>query len=394
MDVLSIDQARRIALAAQGFGRPMTTTVDRAQTARIARRLGCLQIDSVNVLVRAHYLPLYSRCGPYDPRILDALAYDGKRRILFEYWAHEASLVPVELQPHLRWRMERARRFDGTWSGVAAYATANRKAVAAVLREVELQGPLAAGALRVAPAKSGWWNWSDAKAALEFLFWCGHVTTATRRNFERVYDLTERVLPARILAQPTPDEATAQRHLLTVARDALGVATERDLRDYFRLPVADARARIGELVEAGELVPVSVDGWRYTAYARPRLTVPRAVDACTLLAPFDALVWDRSRTERLFEFVYRLEIYTPKHKRVHGYYVLPFLFGTRLVARVDLKADRAAATLRVHAVHFEAGIDRAAAALALRGELGRLAGWLGLEHCAGAGWRALGRRRQ
>ena len=379
-DSLSAAEARRVALAAQGFDRPRpSTAIDRCRVVEAVRRLGVVQMDSVNVLVRSHYLPLYSRLGPYDPGLLDAAAYDGRRRRLFEYWGHEASLLPVETQPLLRWRMERAKDGDGLWGGVARFGRERGAFCAAVLEEIRERGPLGVSELAAAGRrKGGWWGWSEGKVALEWLFWTGRITTRSRRRFERVYDLTERVLPRAVVDAPTPDAAPAQRALLRIALRALGVATERDLRDYFRLPVADTRARLAELVEAGACVPVEVEGWRGTAYVRPDLRVPRRVEARALLSPFDSLVWCRERLQRLFGFHFRLEIYTPAHARRHGYYVLPFLLGDRLVARVDLKADRAAGRLRVLSTHYEAAVERAEVRAALRAELAELARWLGL----------------
>jgi uncharacterized protein YcaQ len=378
---LSLPEARRIALAAQGFGRPRPTSrVQAADLVRTIRGLGVVQIDSVNVLVRSHYLPVYSRLGAYAMELLDVAAYDGHRRRLFEYWGHEASLIPVELQPCLRWRMERARRGVGVWSGVARFGREHANVCAAVLEEVRSRGPLGISDLRGGGRRrGGWWGWSEGKVALEWLFWTGLASTHSRRRFERVYDLTERVLPPKVLDAPTPGADAAQRELLRIAGRALGVATERDLRDYFRLPVADARARIAELVEEGELMAVAVDGWKQAAFLDPRVRTSRRVDARALLSPFDSLVWERSRTERLFDFRYRLEIYTPAHKREHGYYVLPFLLGDRLVARVDLKADRARSVLRVLGAHCEDGASPEDVSAALREELRLLATWLGLE---------------
>jgi uncharacterized protein YcaQ len=381
---VSLPEARRIALAAQGLARPRPTRpVMVADVVQVARALGLLQIDSVNVLVRAHYLPLYSRLGPYAHELLDQSAYAGRRRRLFEYWGHETSLIPVETQPLLRWRMERARRGEGVWRGVARFGREHPEACASVLDEVRTRGPLGisdfTGGKR---RKGGWWGWSEGKVALEWLFWAGEVSTHSRRRFERVYDLTERVLPRAVVDAATPEPAAAQRGLLRVASRALGIATERDLRDYFRLPVADAKARIRELVEAGGLLPVAVEGWRQPAYLDPAARLPRHAEARTLLSPFDSRVWERDRTERLFDFHYRLEIYTPAHKRRHGYYVLPFLLGDRLVARVDLKADRARGALRVLRTHCEEGVAPADVAGPLRDELRLLADWLGLERVA------------
>jgi len=357
--------------------------VTRRHLRRMFDRVALVQIDSVNVLVRSHYLPLFSRAGPYRAALLDAAAR-GRQRDLFEYWGHEASLVPIETFPLLRWRMERAERLEGIFAGLARWVREKRAFVETVFREVERRGPTGAGDLekRDRPTTS-WWGWTDTKAALEYLFWTGRVTTAYRRGFERLYDLTERVIPQDILAAPRLDEAHAQRALVRLAIAAHGVATERDLRDYFRLPATDAKLRVAELVELGELAPVSIEGWKQVAYLGAGTVVPRKIARAALLSPFDSLVWERDRTQRLFGFHYRLEIYTPAHKRIHGYYVLPFLLGDTLVARVDLKADRAARTLRVQGLHVEPGRRKADVAAALRPELERMREWLELERLAG-----------
>jgi hypothetical protein len=381
---ISIGEARRVALAAQGFGRPRPVRgVSRAQVLQTVRSLGVVQIDSVNVLVRSHYLPLFSRLGAYPVESLDALAYAGRHRSLFEYWGHEASLIPVEQQPNLRWRMERARRGIGVWAGVAAFGRQHPELCAAVLEEIRERGPVGISDLRAGgKRRGGWWGWSEGKVALEWLFWTGDVSAHSRRRFERIYDLTERVLPTAVVNAPTPAPDSAQQELLRAAIRALGVATERDLRDYFRLPTADAKTRIAELVETGDLQPVAVEGWKQAAYLDPRAKLPRRVDARALLSPFDSLAWERNRTERLFGFRYRLEIYTPAHKREHGYYVLPFLLGERLVARVDLKSDRANGVLRVVCAHCEDRAKSDDVAGPLREEIRLLASWLGLERVA------------
>lgn len=378
MDKLSLSAARRIAIAAQGLGDPRPQgPVDRRHLRRVLGRIGLLQIDSVNVLARAHYLPLFSRLGPYAPTLLEAAAW-GKPRSLFEYWAHEASLLPLETWPLLRWRMQRADRLEGIYGGLARYIADRRGYAEAILARVASEGPLVASAIEGTKGAGGWWGWSEAKHALEWLFWAGHITTATRRGFERVYDLPERVLPPAIMALPIPSAADAHRELLRLSARALGVATASDLRDYFRLDPEDVKPRLPELVEAGELIPVAVEGWPKVAYVHAEARRPRRIEARALLAPFDPLVWERSRTERLFGFRYRIEIYTPAEKRVHGYYVLPFLLGDTLVARVDLKADRAASTLLVQAAHREAAAPPETAA-ALAAELRDMAAWLGLE---------------
>ena len=378
---LSLALARRVALAAQGFGRPRPEAVNQGHLARTVGRLGLHQIDSVNVLVRAHYLPAFSRLGAYDRGLLDRAAWSPRRseRRLFEYWAHEASLLPFELQPLLRWRMARADRGDAGWPRMRAFARERRAEAEAALARIRDQGPLAASEFEGGRSASGWWEWSQAKHALEFLFWAGHVTTARRRgSFERVYDLTERVIPPRVMALPTPGEAEAQRGLVELSARALGVATAVDLRDYFRLRPDEARAAIDALVEEGVLEPVAVEGWRGPAFLHRDARRPRRIAGQALLAPFDPLVWERARTERLFGFRYRIGIYTPADKREHGYYVLPFLMDGALVARVDLKADRARSRLLAQQVTLEPGAPAETRAR-LRTELELMASWLDLK---------------
>lgn len=375
-ETLSANAARRIALAAQGFGRPHPATAGRRQVRDLAGRLGVIQIDSVNVVSRTHYLPLFSRLGDYPREHLEAEAW-GAKRSLFEYWGHEASLMPMETQPLLRWRMARAR--DGElWTGLARFGRERRDYIDQVLAEIERRGPVTGGDFAEGPRGApGWWSWSDGKRALEWLFWSGFITTKTRRNFERVYDLTQRALPDAVVNAPTPDHDEAQRRLMMIGARAMGVATLADLRDYFRLPADDARARLGELVEAGELTPVTIRDWRHQAYLVPDARRPRRITAQALLSPFDNLIWHRDRTERLFGLKVRLEIYTPAHKRLHGYYVLPFLQDETLTARVDLKSDRQAGELRVQAAWREPEADADTPAR-LAHELKRMAGWLGL----------------
>ena len=375
---ISLKQARRIALAAQGFADPRPLgTINQRHLRRVLERTHLLQIDSVNVLSRAHYLPLFSRLGDYPRALLDAAAW-GRPRRLFEYWAHEASLLPLDLHPLLRWRMARAERGEGLWRRIAAFARERRSEADAVVKRIEEEGPLAASDFPSDKGRSGWWEWSDSKVALEWLFWSGRITTSTRRNsFERVYDLTERVIPASVLAAPTPSEADAQRMLVERSARALGIATSAELRDYFRLK-PEAKARIDELVEEGTIVPATVEGWKQPAYLHARARRPRKVHASALLAPFDPLIWERSRAERLFAIRYRIEIYTPAAQRTHGYYVLPFLWGDRIAARVDLKADRQAELLRVQSAFAEAGAPQDTAE-ALAHELELMARWLGLD---------------
>ncbi len=378
---VSVDEARRIVLAAQGFGQPRPARVDAGHLRRSIDRLGLFQIDSVNVLTRAHYLPAFSRLGAYDRALIDRAAWGrpGGRR-LFEYWAHEASLLPLHSFPLLRWRMAQADRGNAGWARLRPFATGRRPEAMAVLERIRSDGPVAASDL--GSGRPGWWEWSEPKAILEWLFWAGHVTTRTRRrSFERVYDLTERVIPADILALPTPPAAEAHRALVERAARALGIATASELRDYFRLRPEEAAPALASLREDGVLVAVKVPGWP-AAFRHRDARHPRRIAGQALLAPFDPLIWERARAGRLFGFTYRIEIYTPADKRQHGYYVLPFLLGERLVARVDLKADRQGRRLVVHAAHLETHAPGDTGD-ALAGELASLAHWLDLDHVVG-----------
>ncbi|KRP70333.1 cytoplasmic protein [Pseudomonas paralactis] len=377
----SLKQARRMALTAQGFsGRQAPAQIKAAHLNRLIERLGVIQIDSVNALVRSHYLPLFSRLGQYSPLLLEQAAWSqGRRRSLFEYWGHEASLLPMAMYPLMRWRMERARQGQGIYAQMARFGREQQATIQRVLGIVEQQGALGAGSLSTREERAGpWWDWSDEKHALEWLFAAGLVTVAGRRGFERLYDLPERVIPGDML-QVSMGEAQVQRGLLLHSATALGIGTEKDLRDYFRLDPADSRPRLAELVEDGQLLMCQVQAWKQPAYCLPEPKVPRKVPASALLSPFDSLIWERSRTERLFDFRYRLEIYTPQDKRVYGYYVLPFLHHERIAARIDLRAERAHGRLAVHAVHEEdPGLDEEGmTALALN--LREMADWLGLE---------------
>ncbi|MCW2604831.1 MAG: hypothetical protein JWN61_2966 [Pseudonocardiales bacterium] len=387
---LSAATARRIALAAQGFDRPRSGgRIDRRHLRRLIDQIGILQLDSVNVLVPSHYLPVFSRLGPYSRTLLDEFAW-GPDKELFEYWMHMASLAPLRTQPSMRWRM--ARVHTDAWGGISA-AGRHEERVAAVLAAVERLGPARGGEIeaavtaidptlvapRAARPAGDMWNWDDTKRSLEFLFYTGQITASARVHFQRLYDLTERVLPPAITATPTPTETDAQIELTRIAARAMGIATEPDLRDYFRLKPGPSRAAIAALVESGELLEATVEGWRAPAYLVPGAARPRRVAARALLSPFDSLIWFRDRALRIFDFHFRLEIYTPKHKRVHGYYVLPFLMDERIVARVDVAADRRERRLVVHAAHAEADADHDATAAALALELETMGGWLGLD---------------
>src|SRR6195952_1629244 len=387
--------ARRAAVAAPGLDMPArgTTPPDRGALKRLVRRLGLLQLDSVNVAVRAHYAPPFARLGAYDRDVLDALAWpqtaaDRRRRAFVEYWAHEASLVPVEDWPLLRWRMRDNTARSSRWLGNALdhrpdILDAVAAAVAAgPLEAREVEEVLGDGGERRARAHGGWWHRSDVKVACEHLFATGVLTTGTRRGFRRAYALTEDVLPPEVLARdPHPDEA--MREVPRRAAAPPGGATQPDPRGPSPPPPPESRAAVAELVDAGELIPVEVAGWGAPAYRWAGARVPRKVAGRALLAPFDPLVWFRPRTERIFGFPYRIGIYTPAEQRTHGYYVFPFLLDGQLVGRVDLKADRTAGVLRVPGAFaerewVERGADEARVAGEMAGALREMAAWLGL----------------
>ena len=381
-DQLSKAQARRIALAAQGFGiprleRPVTIRDVQAVTNRLAQ----FQIDSINVVTRAHFMPLFSRLGPYDPALLERAVYQSPRR-LFEYWGHAASLIDVSLQPLLRFRMQPG--FRDVWTGVERVAQQNADLIPFVRDEVAARGPISARDLEIAEQRdrSNWgWNWSRVKTVLEWLFYVGEVTSAYRNTqFERVYDLPERVIPRTILALPTPTPQESVTGLIRRAARALGVATESCLRDYFRTRLDMTRQAIADLIESAELIPVAVErtGGR-PWYLWHKARVPRRISTRALLSPFDSMIFERARLERLFDFSYRIEIYVPEPKRIHGYYVYPFLLDESFVARVDLKADRSRGVLRVNAAWIEPGYDSVDVAAQLASELKVMAEWLGLE---------------
>lgn len=373
-------EARRIALAAQGFdSKHRSTTANWAALARTIDRIKLLQIDSVNVLVRSHYLPLFARHGHYDRNVLDARSLNRRKRHMFECWAHEASLVPLSLHPLMRWRMERARAGNGTYGSMDRFGIEERKFLDATLDHIARHGPTRASEVPGGgKAEGGWWGWSKGKMTLEVLFDQGRVTTAHRDGFERIYDLTERVIPADVLALDTPPEREAFRQLIELAAEALGIGTEFDLRDYFRLPVLETKTAIADAVAAGTLIPVKVDGWKHDTYVHRNARKPRSAGGIALLSPFDPIVWDRDRAERLFDFHYRIELYTPAAKRKFGYYVLPFLHGEKLAGRLCLKADRENSALLVNTAYHEPGTDPVTMAPALMAELQLMAGWLGL----------------
>ncbi len=385
---LSNRAARRIALGAQGFGRERPAVPSTRDLQRVIDTVGVVQIDSVNVVCRSHYLPFFSRLGPYDRRLLDRARDVAPRRVV-EYWGHEASLVPPSTWPLLDFRMRRA--LSDAWGGMRQVASEHPELVAAVLDEVGRRGPLTSREVELAlehdlpRQRDDWgWNWSLVKAALEHLFWSGQVSSAGRNSqFERRYALPSRVLPPslrQLAADPAarPGEEEAFRRLVEISARAHGVGSEQCLRDYFRLSPEQARPAIASLVDDGILLPVTIEGWRRTAYLHRDARRPRRISARALLSPFDSLIWQRDRTRALFGFDYRLEIYVPEHLRVHGYYVLPFLLGEDLVARVDLKADRAAGVLVVRRCTWEPGRGDEADRQELDEELRLLATWLDL----------------
>jgi uncharacterized protein len=383
MTRLTLAQARRVAVAAQGFTEPKPRgTVTRAHLRRLISRIHLLQLDSVSVAVRAHYAPVFSRLGAYDRDVLDRAAWSHSARsprLLVEYWAHEAALMSVDDWPLLRWRMRELRH--GRWG--THIVKANPRLAHKIVAAVAELGPVTAGQIEAhlaaerRAAKGPWWDRSDTKWVAEALFASGVLTTATRVGFARHYDLTERVLPAEIVSREVDDDE-AVRQLTLRAASALGVGTEADIRDYFRLSTQQVKPAIAKLVSAGELEPVEVEGWRSPAYLRAGRVVPRRDGGSALLCPFDPLIFFRPRVQRLFGFFYRIEIYTPAARREHGYYVWPLLLDGRLVGRVDLKADRAGNALHVVGAFAEPDQAPSRVAHALAGELRSMASWLDL----------------
>jgi len=382
---LSASDARRLALRSLGFGERKPARAGAAHVRATAARLSAIQIDSVNVVARAHYLPTFSRYGPYKMSVLDDLVH--AKRELFEYWGHAACFLPIDMYPLMRWRM--ANQCD-------AWASVSRKQkdyMEAVFREVTERGPMSAGELSMGGKSTGpWWGWSDGKTALELLFRQGRVAVAGRRNFERLYDIPERVFPDAVVRAGTVAAADAKKALLVRAARAMGVGTSKDIAQYFhidawwdRLSVNGRRAPaktdllFDELVEDGRLERVRVEGWKSPAYIVPGVRIPKAIDARAIVSPFDPLLWERKWTKAVFGFDYQIEIYVPAPKRIYGYYVLPFLMGDRFAARVDLKAERKTSTLIVHAAYVESGLDPRVVAPALADDLRSMAAWLSLE---------------
>ena len=376
LDSLSIADARALALAAQGFdtARPKTKATQRHVDALISR-LGVIQIDSVNVLVRSQELPLFSRLGNHNR---NAIPKATEQQKLFEYWGHEAAHLPVEIHPLFRWKMEAARLGKAKHWGLTSFYDDNKAFVKRMLKHVEKNGPTTSRELSTRTEKKGtWWDWDEAKVALEYLFLTGQLMSRGRgTDFARIYDTPEHVLPEDVLNAPTPSEHDARKQLLVRSAIAQGVATASDLADYYRQKPATVKPLIAELVEEGELRVVAVDGWTEKAFVHRATKLPKQLHATALLSPFDSLVWCRPRNERLFNFHYRIEIYTPKEKRKFGYYVLPFMMNGEMVGRVDLKADRANSKLLVHSVHTEKGIKRSTINDALNNELRTMASWL------------------
>jgi uncharacterized protein YcaQ len=382
---ISAAEARRLALSSLGFGTARPKRASIAHVRATANRLGAIQVDSVNVLARAHYLPVFSRHGAYRTELLDELTH-GKRE-LFEYWGHAACLLPIDLFPLFRWRME--SQVEG-WSGLEP----KRKAyVEAVFDEIAERGPIAAGDISIAGKSTGpWWGWSDGRQAVEFLFRQGRIAVAGRRNFERLYDLTERVIPSAIFSARPIAPRDAKKELIVRAARAMGLGTAKDIAQYYhvdgwwdrsgaggRRPIVKTQPMFDELEEEGRLERVTVEGWKQVAYVAPDVTIPKSVETRAIVSPFDPLMWERSWSRAVFGFEYQIEIYVPAPKRVYGYYVLPFLVGDRFAARVDLKADRKASRLLVHAAYLEAGRDEAEVADALATELRAVAEWLSLD---------------
>ncbi|MGF0319454.1 winged helix-turn-helix domain-containing protein [Nocardia fluminea] len=385
MQRMNAAQARRTALAAQGFGKRKPANPKRRAVLDVVARTRLLQIDSVSAVVRAHYAPVFSRIGPYDRSLLDGAAWSDSakaRRGLVEYWAHEAALIPVADWPLMRWRMAEYRH--GRWSGMRKVVERNPTLGKDILDVVTEVGAASAGEIErhleldKPRPKGTWWNLSDTKMICEQLFAAGELSTARRVGFTRHYDLTERVVPADVRDREI-GEADAVRELIRRSSRALGIGTEADLRDYYRLARRQSAPAIADLVDAGELLPVEVDGWDAPAYLHPEAATPRRITGTALLCPFDPLIFFRPRTQRIFDFHYRIEIYTPEPKRVHGYYVFPLLVDGKLVGRVDLRAERATGRLLAPGAFAEPGFATVETAQALRAALREMADWLELD---------------
>jgi uncharacterized protein YcaQ len=381
VEKLSAAQARRIALAAQGFGRERPSTVGIRQLDAAVQRMGVLQLDSVNVFERSHYLPLFARLGAYEKADLDRLTF-GRRARYTEYWAHVAALVPLPVWPLWRWRM---REYRETWQrDPDSWVNANRPLLDWLLAELAAKGPLAASDVEHESnqRRGTWWGWSDVKEGLERLFFMGEVVTGGRTRFERTYALPEQVMSAELLGTEVPDHE-AKRQLLLLAARAHGIGTVGDLADYYRFKKTSAAAILAELAADGELIPVTVKGWErgdrpLLAYLHPEARIPRRIESIALLSPFDPVVWERERALRMFDFHYRIEIYTPAPKRIYGYYTLPLLVDDRIVGRVDLKSDRQNGALRVQSAWHEKGQPTGYEGR-LAGLLRETAAWQGLD---------------
>jgi uncharacterized protein YcaQ len=374
-DTVSLATARRISLGAQGFADPRPTgRVDRRHFRRVLDRMGLIQIDSVNVLVRSQELPLFARLGPHPRTLITDATRSGE---IFEYWVHEASHVDMAHHHLHRWKMDREHK----WERYFTLKDRRPSYIEEVYRRIRDEGPVASGDLSERVGKKGtWWDWDDAKVALEHLFWSGRVSVTRRAgDFARIYDLTERVIPADVLARPAASETDARKQLLELAARHHGIGTFNDLTDYHRQSKPPCKPLIAELVEEGVLRQVRVEGWTQPAYVHSAARVPRRINACTVLSPFDPVVWNRDRANRLFGFHYRIEIYTPQPKRIYGYYVLPILWGDSVVGRVDMKSDRQSGALLVQAAFTEPGVPGQLLADDLAPEMLAMAQWLGLE---------------
>ncbi|MGI9667002.1 MAG: winged helix-turn-helix domain-containing protein [Acidimicrobiia bacterium] len=368
------DAARRIALGAQGFtqSKPQGTVSSR-QFRRVLNALGLIQLDSVNVCVRTHYMPFYSRLGPYDMGKLDTWLNESEEN--FEYWAHEAAVLPVDRYPLWRWKMDEMQ----PWRRAQALMDAHPELLGSVLSQVETNGPLTVRDLDAPNHRDEpWWGYGPGKVALEVLFATGQISALRTGNFMRLYDAPERMIPAEALSAPAIPKAEAFRILLEDATRKHGIGTMHDIADYYRLHIPTARPILAELASTGVVEEVDVPGWKGPVYLHPDASRPREVTGATLLSPFDPMVWYRERAERLFDFRYRIEIYVPEPKRVYGYYVLPFLLDGEMVGRVDLKADRKGQRLMVQSSFVEDGQDARRVAPALGAELVQFAQWLGL----------------